>query len=393
VPKRLAILTHEFYPVLSGGTVFADQISHELTALGWEVDVLPARVGPSAPAIARDELVEVLRFATARGSVGDSTLLEHFSYFALGLPQMLARARAKKYDLLFSVFAIPSGLMALPIARLLGVPTVVFVDASDTPGVESAMKTYVRYLGPVFRTVMSSSDGVVVLQGLEDMVLRHVNHGRFEVIPNGAVIPAAMTRPGSHGASLRLLSIGRLVLRKGFQTIIEALGQLKRERSDFQLQIVGYGREEEEIRKSLERHDVADVVSFVGRVEYDALGEFYLGSDAYLFYGDREGSSLAMIEAGAYGLPLIASDHPGNRTFVDQQESGFLVPHGDPVALAEAIRYLLTHRDALPEMGRRSREIAKRYSWTAIARRYDDFFERVMKDFASGAARGRFGTR
>jgi glycosyltransferase involved in cell wall biosynthesis len=376
--RRLAILTHEYYPVLSGGTVFSHKISHELTKLGWEVDVLTARIGSDLPEFEHDGSVGIHRFPTARRSVGDSTLLEHLSYFSLGLPQMLLQARRARYALLFSVFAIPSGLMALGISRALGIPTVVFVDASDTPGVESAMQTYVRYLGPLFRRVANHTDGVVVLEGLEDMALRYVDHDRFLILPNGSDIPAVAAEPGTHGPTLRLLSVGRLVLRKGFQIILEALGIVKRERSDFHLDIVGYGRAESQIKEALARYDVTDVVSFSGRVEYDRLAEHYRASDAYLFYGDREGSSLAMIEAAAYGLPVIASDHPGNRTFVEHGKSGFLVPYREPEQLAAAILHLLTHREELPSMGTRSRAIAEAYSWTALAARYDEFFGRVM---------------
>ncbi len=378
MPKRLAILTHEYYPVLSGGTVFSDKIAHELQRLGWSVDVLTARVGDSFPKVQHDDCVDIHRFTTARRSVVDSTLFEHLTYFGLGLPQMFAQARARHYDLLFSVFAIPSGLMALALTGALGMPNVVFVDASDTPGIESAMKTYVRYLGPLFRLVTRRAGGVVVLEGLEDLAMPHVTNEQVEIIPNGTMIPSERARPGQNGPTLQLLSIGRLVLRKGFHGIIEALGELKREGAPLHLSIVGYGRAEEEIRRTLEEHGVTDMVSFIGRVEHARLKEHYLASDAYLFYGDREGSSLAMIEAAAYGLPVIASDHPGNRTYIDHGKSGFLVPHRDSKALCRAIRHMVEHREELPKMGDASRTIAEQYSWTAIARRYDAFFERVM---------------
>ncbi|HEV8550345.1 MAG TPA: glycosyltransferase family 4 protein [Polyangiaceae bacterium] len=376
--KRLAILTHEYYPVLSGGSVFSDKISHELSKLGWSVDILTARVGRDLPKVEHDADVDIYRLDTARSSVMDSTLLEHLSYFGLGLPQMFSLAKSKRYDLLFSVFAIPSGLMALGLSRALGMPNVVFVDASDTPGVESAMKTYVRYLGPLFRLVTHRAGGVVVLEGLEDLALPHVENDAVEIIPNGAVIPAETARPGENGPVLRLLSIGRLVLRKGFHSIIEVLGQLARDGVPVALTIVGYGRAEEEIRKTLDACGATDRVTFVGRVEHAFLRDYYLSSDAYLFYGDREGSSLAMIEAAAYGLPVIASDHPGNRTYVEHGKSGFLVPHPDPKALGSAIRHLVEHRSELAAMGRASRAVAERYSWAAIAARYDAFFQRVM---------------
>jgi glycosyltransferase involved in cell wall biosynthesis len=175
-----------------------------------------------------------------------------------------------------------------------------------------------------------------------------------------------------------------LVLRKGFREIIEALASVRRQRSDFHLKIVGYGRSEVEIRNVLESHGLTESVTLLGRVEYSELARYYLSSDAYLFYGDREGSSLAMIEAAAYGLPIVASDHPGNRTYVEHGVSGYLVEHGSPAALAAAVLQLLERRDALEQMGRRSREIAERYSWKNIAARYDAFFRSVLAGNIAG---------
>jgi glycosyltransferase involved in cell wall biosynthesis len=86
-----------------------------------------------------------------------------------------------------------------------------------------------------------------------------------------------------------------------------------------------------------------------------------------------------MIEAGAYGLPIIASDHPGNRTYIEQGRSGFLVEHCNPQALADAIVSMVERRSELPAMGRRSREIAEQYSWHSIAKRYDAFIRSTIR--------------
>jgi glycosyltransferase involved in cell wall biosynthesis len=381
---RLAIITHEYYPVLSGGVVFTEQMARELTRMGWEVDVLTARIGSAKPRHERSDGFDVYRFKTARTSIGDSKLSEHVSYFVLGLPQMLWHARARKYDLLFSVFAMPSGLIAHSISKLTGVPSVVFVDAADTPGIESAMMTYSDYLISVFKLVTNGCAGVVLLEGIEDLARPHVHHERFTVIPNGALLPERTAEPGAHGPHLNLLSIGRLVFRKGFQDIIEALDLVRKERSDFRLNIVGYGRDEAAIRDALSRSTVADRVVLCGRVEYEKLSQYYLDADAYLFYGRREGSSLAMIDAAAYGLPIVASDHPGNRSYVKHGENGLLVEHGDHRALARAILELLRDRDRLPLYGRKSRALAEGYAWPRIAERYDAFFRRTI-DWQRGA--------
>jgi len=357
----------------------AEKLAAELSKLGWEVDILTARIGTEFPEYEHCDGFDVYRFATARRSTADSSLFELLSYFCLGLPQMLALARKRRYTMLFPIFAIPSGLIGLILSKLLNIPSVVFVDAGDTPGLESTMKNYVRYLTSVFRLVVNRSRAVVVCEGLEDLVEPYLNHRRFTAIPNGTVLPPEEAHPNRNGADLQLLSIGRLVLRKGFREIVTALSIVRSKRSDFHLRIVGYGRAEDEIRQVLEEHSIFENVSLLGRVEYERLGEYFLSSDAYLFYGDREGSSLAMIEAGAYGLPIMASDHPGNRTYVRNGESGFLVEYKNPESLARAILTMLEHRDDLPRMGQKSRAIAQEYSWANVAARYDQFLREALR--------------
>jgi glycosyltransferase involved in cell wall biosynthesis len=378
-PRRLAIITHEYYPVLSGGTVMAEKLACELAKQGWEVDILTARIGDEYPRHERRDGFDIYRFATWRRSTADCRLFELILYFLLGLPQMFVHAFKRRYGVLFPIFTIPSGLLALVISKLLRVPSVVFVDAGDTPGLESTQKTWVSYLAPVFRQVVNRSSRVVVCEGLEDLVEPFLKHRRFVAIANGTDLPPREAAPNGNGPNLEMLSIGRLVLRKGFQEILKALSIVRQTRSDFHLRIVGYGRAEDELRQVLEELGISENVSFLGRVEYRQLGDYFLSSDAYLFYGDREGSSLAMIEAGAYGVPLIASDHPGNRSYVANGTSGFLVEYQNAQALAEAILYLLEHRGELPAMGRASRAIAASYSWANIAARYGEEFEIAME--------------
>jgi glycogen(starch) synthase len=345
---------------------------------------LTSRIGGDQPTWERTSGFEVFRFRTARKSIGDAKLREHLSYFGLGLPQMFAHAVARRYDVMFSVFALPSGLIAHSISKVTGVPSVVFVDAADTPGIESAMKTYTDYLISVFKLVTNGCAEVVLLEGIEDLARPHIRHDRVTSIPNGCSIPTRVATPGSRTEHVNLLSIGRLVFRKGFQDIIAALDLVKKERADFRLSIVGYGRDEAAIREALARSTVGDHVVLCGRVEFEKLSEYYLDADAYLFYGKREGSSLAMIDAAAYGLPIIASDHPGNRTFVRHGENGLLVEHGNHQALADAVLELLSRRDELPRLGRASRAIAEGYSWQRIAERYEAVFKRAIDWKARG---------
>jgi glycosyltransferase involved in cell wall biosynthesis len=376
--RRLTIITHEFHPVLSGGTIFAEKMAEEWAALGYRVEILTTGIGSGFPAEEYKGEVKVKRFWTGRTSVHDAKLNELLAFFHTGLPQMALYLARHRPHLILSVFAIPAGMIGVAIGKLLGVPHFTFVDAADTPGIQSAKQGLVKFLRPLFSAVTARATGVIVLQGIEDVACPQISNPNLEIIPNGTVIPVEVARPGTVNERLEILSIGRLVLRKGFTQILEALAMVAKRRQDFHLTIVGSGTREEELREAVKAHQLESFVSLVGRVEYAALNSYYLKSDCYLFYGAAEGSSLAMIEALAYGLPILASDDLGTRTYVIPNENGMLVEHLNPKKLADAITDLLRDRERIPAYGKRSREIANEYSWANIARRYHSFFSSAI---------------
>jgi glycogen(starch) synthase len=373
--KRIALITHEYYPVLCGGTVFAEKLAIELFHRGYDVEILTCGVGSSFLREEKSDFFTVRRFWTGRKSKHDAKLKELLGYFIFGLPQMIAYVSKQKFDLLFPVFVIPSGFLALFLSKLFRIPSFVFVDAADTPGIQSAQQKVMKFLKPIFKWVTRFSTGVIVLQGLEDVALPQISNLRTVVIPNGTSIPMEVAKPGTHGDVVQFLSIGRLVLRKGFLEIIQALALVREQRSDFHLRIVGYGTKEDEIRKLLEEYHLQSHVTLIGRVEYEKLKDFYLSSDYYLFYGAREGSSLAMIEALSYGLPILASDDLGTRAYVQAGQNGYLVEHLNPEKLSQAILNILSDKSKIRDFGQKSREHAMTFSWANIARQYDEFFQ------------------
>ena len=83
-----------------------------------------------------------------------------------------------------------------------------------------------------------------------------------------------------------------------------------------------------------------------------------------------EGLSLAILEAMAAGLPVVATNISGNRDIIKNGENGFLVPPDDPAHLAKAILQLLSDNQTRIRMGADAKELAKRYGWHQIAREY-----------------------
>jgi glycosyltransferase involved in cell wall biosynthesis len=372
--RRLTIISHEYYPVLCGGTVFAEKMALEWSAMGYEVEILTSGIGSGFARREQTGPFRVRRFWTGRRSLHDAKLAELLAYFALGLPQMLFHLARNRPGLLFSIFAIPSGMIGVIAGKLLRIPHFNLrgrrrharhrVGAEADHGVPAAGLP----LGHAGRHRRDHPPGHRGRRRAADLEPARHHHSQRHRDPRGDRAPRH--RPGR----LEILSIGRIVLRKGFQQILEALALLAAQRQDFHLTIVGYGTHEEELREALRSRGLEPFITLVGRVEYAKLKVYYLQSDCYLFYGAREGSSLAMIEALSYGLPIVASDDPGTRAYVVPGENGDLVEHLRPDKLAAALQRLLDNRADIPRLGERSREIAMQYSWANIARRYDRFF-------------------
>jgi len=357
----------------------ADKLATEFSAMGFQVEILTNHMGGNYPETEQRKNFTVRRFHTGRKSTLPGKFYEHIGFFVLGLPQIFFYIYKSGFDYLFPIFVVPTGLIALIIAKILGIPTVVFVDAADTPGIQSHQHFWIKLLSPFFYLVTRYSNGVIICEGLEDVAGPMISNTHLGVIANGTDLPTQISSPGERDGKLQFLSIGRLVLRKGFMDVIKALAEVKKQRSDFLLTIIGYGVEADRLQQYLEQYDMCGNIVLAGRVEYDELVKYYLNSDCYIFYGDMEGSSLAMVEALAYGLPIIASDHPGNRSYIKQGDNGLLVEHKNYLALADAISEVLEKRGELPAWGARSRHIASHYSWSNIAKQYKKFFDSAIK--------------
>jgi glycosyltransferase involved in cell wall biosynthesis len=89
---------------------------------------------------------------------------------------------------------------------------------------------------------------------------------------------------------------------------------------------------------------------------------------AMVFTSAKEGWGITNLEAAACGTPVIASDSPGLRDSVRHGETGYLVPHGDVMALATAMRAIAEAPDLVATLGRRGRVFAETFTWDRAAR-------------------------
>src|SRR5690606_12114847 len=202
------------------------------------------------------------------------------------------------------------------------------------------------------------------------------------VIPLGiAKPPAVECNRDVHGfvdRDLLMISIGRLIDRKRFDRLIAVLAELKDHR--VRLVLVGDGPREQELRDMARRLGVANRVHFVGAVDEKTKFELLAISDVYASTSEHEGFGLVFLEAMASGLPIVCYERGGQRDFLQDGRTGYLVPLDDEPAFTDRCRRLLSAPRLRRQMGRANRERAGEFYIDRCARRYEEVFESVIRE-------------
>ena len=135
---------------------------------------------------------------------------------------------------------------------------------------------------------------------------------------------------------------------------------------------------------------IAELVEFTGWLPFEQVPIEMRAADLFVLPSVVEGMPLVLLQAMACGLPTVATEVPGSVDLVHPERNGLLVPHKDPMALAQALTTLLTNESLCYEMGKHSREIALTMDWSEIAKSYYALYQAVLstseaRAFACGA--------
>lgn len=181
-----------------------------------------------------------------------------------------------------------------------------------------------------------------------------------------------------------LLSVGRLVERKGFHWFIQnVVPSLLAKESNFVYLIAGDGAFRQRIETTIRQNGLQDHVLMVGMVDDKTLKTLYNVSDIFIMpnipvKGDMEGFGVVALEAASRGLPVVASDLEGIKDAIKDTENGFLVEPYNPEGFVNAVRELLENDELRGKFGARAREFTlENYAWEKVAARYSEVFRNV----------------
>jgi glycosyltransferase involved in cell wall biosynthesis len=203
-----------------------------------------------------------------------------------------------------------------------------------------------------------------------------VNPGLMRVIPLG--VDCAAFHPAEADRERTILFAGSLIERKGVRHLLAAMADVRRNFPDYRLVLLGEGRLRAELESRTASLGLHAAVEFAGAQPPAKVAEWMRRAALLVLPSLEEGLGAVLLEALASGTPCVASDVGGIPEIITE-ETGRLVPPGDPQALTDAICGLLRRPDDLRSMRVRARETATgRFDWPLIAGRILTVYEQTL---------------
>jgi glycosyltransferase involved in cell wall biosynthesis len=151
------------------------------------------------------------------------------------------------------------------------------------------------------------------------------------------------------------LYVGSLNLRKGWRYLLDATRLLvSRGITQFSVLFVGAGEQEEELRAAIKDQRLEGIVYQVGGVSYHNLGSYYRSGDVFVSPTRADTWGVAVLEAMAFGKPVLCSQYAGSRQMVAHGENGFIFDPFDPPQLADYMARFIQDQDLAARLGARS---------------------------------------
>ncbi len=297
--------------------------------------------------------------------------------------------RRERIDVVCIGELISSGWLGLALKRLTGARLVYYIH-----GEEVTIVTPYRFYGRSRAQHLARADAVVAVSNFTSQALTDrmgVPRDKIELIYNGVDLarftpgpkdPALVERYGLEGKRV-LLTVGRLVARKGMDTTIRALPALLESFPDLQYLVVGQGGYVETLERIAADAGVSEHVTFTGSVAEDELVAHYRLCDLFVMPNrelpnhDTEGFGLVFLEANACGKPVVGGRAGGVVEAVREGENGLLVDGEDVAAVAATIASVLADPQLSQRLAARGLEIARESGWESRARQFHQLCERI----------------
>ena len=172
-----------------------------------------------------------------------------------------------------------------------------------------------------------------------------------------------------------VIAVGRLTMNKGFDMLLKSWKPIEKKHSDWKLQILGSGEEEENLKSQVMRLGLKNV-EFTGRVE--DVTPYYKKAAIFALPSRDEGFVMVLLEAGSYSLPAVAfTCKTGVKEVIEDGVNGFQVKPDDIKNFARKLNYLISNDEKRHEMGLNAGKMIRRFGNAGILNEWEKLFNSI----------------
>lgn len=404
---KLALVTRRYPPLIGGAEKVFSYLAAALAAHGADVTVLTSQVPTPRGARNTSHLAEAVdcppsvQTGTAQLHV-ERLVTSRLRFWGTWLyMRNLARwLTANATDLAYVSMLKHDAYTVLGVAKRVGFPVVLRPEGAGATG-DVAWQSWGNF-GRVIGHRCRRADAFVAVSHAIEMELHEAwkcgtmrpsvldsrpgsqpMEPRILAIPNGVPVPAVPWQPTQHlTASLHVVFVGRLSAEKGLDTLVNAWSLVRAMFSDARLIMVGEGPERSNLEAKVKEQQLP--LGPGGAVELPGASldvtEWMRRADLFVLPSREEGMSIALLEAMALGIPIVATSIPGNSRLIHDGEHGRLVPPNDSGRLAQVIAEQWSNPNGAIRMSHAARARVKaEFSIDIVARQHLDLFERILE--------------
>lgn len=368
---KILLVVSSYLPNLGGLQSVTSALAQALAEQGHDVSVLAQRYPRDLDAreTINGVVVRRLLFLVPRGSQLRQRRFDLFLaglfYFPVTLFRLISLLRRERPDVVNLHFVGAPASFLLAAHALKPFKYVVSLHGDDVQGL-SRGTAFDRW---VFRQTLRRANAVTACsQDLLNQALKvdDTFAAKSQVIVNGITLPQAEPIQVQDA----VLGVGRLMPKKGFDVLLNALKRLKERGKAVRLVLIGDGPERQALEICAEKLALASFVEFRGAQTRDAVYDAMRASKLVVVPSRQEPFGLVALEAMALGKPLVASRVGGLIDVLDGADAE-LVPPDDAAALADAIETALERIELDPNYGTRNRTRAARFSTDRMLIQYE----------------------
>ena len=299
---------------------------------------------------------------------------------------MILLSRKYKVSLIHAHWIIPQGLLAVICRQCRLVSKHIRILCTSHGGdlfslQGGLLETLKRY---VFR---HCDHATVVSAAMRDrLVSMGCSTGNISVRSMGVDLTSKFVPDENAVKSRDIVYVGRLVEKKGVETLIGSISLLKKNHPELTLTLIGEGPERPDLAQQSRQLGLTEQVKFLGSMPNDHVPEFYQSARIAVVPsivaadGDQEGLGLVAVEAMGCGCATIVSDLPALRDVVVDGETGLVFKAGDNADLAEKISTLMNKPELSAQLGRAGRQsVTDKFDWRTVGSRYLEIIDQCIQ--------------